>query len=109
MPTRRTRAWRRRWRPARSAADEEPRVVRDDPGHAEALEPRDARRIVDRPDVELAAGRLYCTGYPAVDHGEVGHHGIDLARQELGLDATGEPPPVLVGAEQRKRAGERAR
>ena len=34
---------------------EQPRVVGDDPGDAEPLEPADPRRLVDRPHVELAA------------------------------------------------------
>ena len=35
---------------------EQPRVVGDDPGHAELLEPADPRAVVDGPDVELPAG-----------------------------------------------------
>ena len=38
------------------ALDEQPRVVRDHAGDAERLEPADPRGVVDRPDVELAAG-----------------------------------------------------
>ena len=54
-------AARRREPPARASAApprraEQPRVVRDDAGDPEALELRDPVGVVDRPDVELAAG-----------------------------------------------------
>ena len=40
----------------RPPAREQPRIVGDHAGHAERLEAADPRQLVDRPDVELAAG-----------------------------------------------------
>ena len=47
-----------RWELGHCRWSEEARVVGDDPGDAELLQPADARPVVDGPHVELAAGLL---------------------------------------------------
>src|SRR5918998_847635 len=52
---------------------EQPRVVRDHAVHAERLERADPRRLVHRPHVELAAGRVNRADEAGAHEGLVGH------------------------------------
>ena len=70
--------------PACWQLSEQPRVVGDDAGDAEPLEPADARRLVDGPHVELAAGLAHGAHEPRRDEPPVGHQRVAAAGGHVG-------------------------
>src|SRR3954447_2184215 len=100
---------RRRWRekpaPLRRCRAEQARVVRDDPGDPEALEPGDALGVVDGPHVELAAGGLDRPDEPRRDERPVAHERVDPARAHLARDPARQHETRVLSEDERGDAG----